>query len=319
LSARRTKSKKSEDAAAWSWGIGETLRRVLLRGGAWTLVISLVVVGACLGFGRLEKKVHALERFDRELVLEWTDLPQWLRLRDNRRILEDLAQRVGLCPEDRLLDPELAQRVGEALSAPDVGWVKSVDRVTVKPDGVVSVRCKFRNPSAWVRRGQSCYLIDDQGVRLPGRWKVADCTGSSLLMIEGVQQKAPAVGTAWSGADLAAGLHMATLLADKPFRAQITGIIVDNYDGRRDRSRPHIELATDRPGSRVWWGRAPNEESGTEITATQKVTLLQTLYDQYRRIDLGQPYVNITTWPDRISVPAPPSSPPEKPSPTRRG
>jgi hypothetical protein len=325
LAGKRTRMKKNGVAAVAQppsavGGAGELLRRVLLRGAVWTALIAAVAVGVCLGFGRLAEKVHALDRFDRELVLEWTDLPGWLRLRDNRHILEGLAQRVDLRPQDRLRDPELAERIGQALSAPDVGWIKSVDRVTVQPNGVVSVRCQFRHPSAWVRRGRYCYLIDDTGVRLPGQYVPDDCTGGALLVIDGVQQSAPDVGGAWRGADLAAGLRMAVLLAAKPFRSQVTSVIVENYDGRLDRSRPHIELATDRPGSRVWWGRPPEEEFGTEITATQKVTLLQTLYEQYGRIDMGQPYVNIMTWPDRIGVPAPPAPPPiEKPARARRG
>lgn len=321
MARQRTKSKKDGGSAVGDSGApgsaGEAIRRVLLRGAAWTAMVVVVGVGVCLGFGRLAEQVHALDRFDRELILEWTDLPQWLRLFDNRHILERLSERVELRSEDRLRDPELAERIGLALSAPDVGWIKSVDRVVVRPDNVVSVRCRFRSPSAWVRRGRYCYLVDNERVRLPGRYDPDDCAGGNLLIIDGVRQQAPEVGEAWGGADLAAGLRTAALLTGKPFHPQITSVIVENYDGRLDRSRPHVELATDRPGSRVWWGRPPDEEFGTEITAAQKLTLLQTLYEQYGRIDLGQPYVSIMTWPDRIGVPAPPA--PEKPAPTRRG
>ena len=273
----------------------------VLTGG---MMLCAVAVGGYLGFGRLEQKAHAQERFDRELVLEWADLPEWLKLHDNRHILDGLTRRVDLRSTDRLLDEQLAGRLGRALSDPEVGWVRSVDRVVIYPDGVVSIRCQFREPVAWVCQGKFCYLVDWEGVRLPGRYEVADCEGSSLMIIDGVRMKPPDVGQAWRGADLSAGLKLAMKLRSHSFRHQVNRIMVDNYDGRVDRSRPHIELVTDRAGSRIWWGRAADEEFGTEISAEQKLTLLQTLYDQWGRIDLNRPYVNIMTWPDRIALPA---------------
>jgi hypothetical protein len=126
------------------------------------------------------------------------------------------------------------------------------------------------------------------------------------MVIEGVRMKAPEIGQTWRGADVTAGLKLAGLLRGEPFRYQVRRILVENHDGRADRSRPHIELATDLLGSRIWWGRAPDEEFGTEIPAEQKIILLRTLYNQWGRIDLNRSYVNIMTWPDRISLPLEP-------------
>jgi hypothetical protein len=127
---------------------------------------------------------------------------------------------------------------------------------------------------------------------------------NALLMIDGVAGAPPDIGYPWPGADVASGLRLSTLLGDKPFRHQIGSINVANHQGRRDRSRPHIELATDRKGSRIWWGRPPEDDFGTEISATQKLLLLETLYRQWGRIDMNRSYVNIMTWPDRVAMPA---------------
>ncbi|MBN2561097.1 MAG: hypothetical protein JXQ75_09225 [Phycisphaerae bacterium] len=315
MSRRKLKTKKEqgrgdpEGATSWPLRLDPAVRSRLLRGLGWATATCVLVIAICAGLGRLENKVHGLAQYDRELALEWVNLPDWLALPDNRHILERLTRQVDLRRDDRLLDPELAERLGRALSAPEVGWVKSVDRVVIRPDGVVAVRCQFRRPAAWVRHGKFCYLVDEDGVCLPGRYGVADCEDSSLMMIEGVAMAPPDVGHVWRGAELSTGLKLVSLLAGRPFRHQVTRVIVENHDGRLDRSRPHIELATDRQGSRVWWGRPPDEEFGTEITAAQKITLLETLYKQWGRIDMNRPYVNIMTWPDRIAMPATQRSP----------
>ncbi len=309
MSRKKLKTKKKPTpgvagASAWLLALEPESRARLLRGLGWVIVTAGLALGIRAGLGRLEEQVHGLDRYDRELTLEWVGLPDWLSLQENRHILASLEDRVGLRPEDRPLEPDLAERLGQALSQPEVGWIKSVNRVEIRPDGVVSVRCQFRRPAAWVRRGGYCYLIDTEGVRLPGRYDLAQCADSSLLMAVGVRLGPPEVGEVWRGSDVSSGLKLVSLLADKPFRHQITGVIVANSNGRIDRSKPHIELATDRDGSRIWWGRPPDEEFGTEITAAQKITLLQTLYRQWGRIDMNRAYVNIMTWPDKIAIPA---------------
>lgn len=311
--ARRKSKTGRRSESRWDFSVvfgvlrDQVVRRRLLRVFSISVVVSAACVAVCLGFDRLDGRVHRMARFDRGLTLRWENLPDWLRVGDNRRILEDLTQRVPLCRSDRLLDENLAERLGRALADPSVGWIKSVDRIFVRPSAVVSIQCQFRRPVAWVRAGLFCYLVDGEAVRLPGRYHAEECGGGPLLIIDGVAGNAPEVGQEWRGGDLAAGLKLAELLVNRPFRSQIAGVDVSNHDGRRDRNRPHIELTTDREGSRVWWGRPPGDEFGTEIHAAQKLALLETLYRQHGRIDMNRAYVNITTWPDRITMPAVPA------------
>lgn len=264
----------------------------------------MLIVGLCLGMSQLEDHVHRMPRYDGMLALEWDNLPDWLHLPENRHILETLTRRVNLKRSDRRLDPNLAERLGIALMDPSIGWVKSVNRVMVRPNGVVSIRCQFRRPAAWIRHDQFCYLVDLESVRLPGRYALEECMTSSLLMISGVEADPPVVGRTWPGSDLSSGLKLAALISERPFRNQVDWIMVENHDGRKERKRPHIELATDRPGSRVWWGRPPEEEYGIEISAQQKLTLMETLYRQWGRIDLNRAYVDVRTHPDSVVLPA---------------
>ncbi|HKQ48987.1 MAG TPA: hypothetical protein VJZ71_13025 [Phycisphaerae bacterium] len=275
-------------------------RRTVWQGVIAGLTFSAVVYGLV----RLNDYVHRMDAYDGALALEWVDLPDWLTLPDNQHVLDDLVRAVDLQSTDRMLDAQLATRIGTALAAPEVGWVHAVDRVRIEPTGVVAIKCRFRRPAAWVRHGRYCYLVDGEGVRLPGTYEVDDCRVNALLMVDGVSAAPPNIGQPWPGADLASGLRLSALLADQPFRHQIGSISVANHRGRRDRSRPHIELATDRKGSRIWWGRPPEDDFGTEITASQKLLLLETLYRQWGRIDMNRSYVNIMTWPDRVAMPA---------------
>jgi hypothetical protein len=298
-STRRTS--KPADAPS---GIVATLRRPISLRLLAAAAVVLAPVVAWLACHHLASRVSAMPEFHRPLTLKWVDLPAWLREAHNRHVLDELARRVRLTTRDRMLDGELATRIGHALCDPGVGWVKSVQRIRVQSDGDVLVRCSFRRPFAWVRRNDVCYLIDEEAVRLPGVYDAADCSPMALAMIEGAAVSAPPVGRPWPGDDVQSGLVLAALLEARPFRHQVASVNLSNFGGRRDRSRPHIELATDRPGARIWWGRAPGAENGTEITANQKLVLLETLFRQWGRIDMNRAYVNIMTWPDRVAMPA---------------
>ena len=311
MARKKSRKNRGQDGASaagafWYALLRPELRRPILWGLAIGLLVGTAAVGVCAAFDRMDHRVHALPKYDRSLTLSWEDLHDWLQVPDNRHVLEELTQRVDLRDSDRLLDRHLAQRIGKALSEPGIGWIKSVDRIAVLPNSSVSVRCHFRKPAAWVRHGRHYYLVDQESVRLPGRYEAAAASGSVLMTINGVGMSPPEVGQVWRGGDLASGLKLSAVLSSKPFRHQIADIDVTNHDGRHDKNRPHIELTTDREGSRIWWGRPPDEEFGTEIRANQKITLLETLYQQWGRIDMNRAYVNVMTWPDRITMPAAP-------------
>lgn len=275
------------------------IRAVLILVGGFGLAGGFV-----WGFGRLEAQVHDYAGYDKPLVLDFEDtLPDWLRADYNKAILDRIVRQAGLRDTDRMLDPTLAQRIGRNLCDPAFGWIEAVDRVSVQPDGRVVVHCRFRKPRACVRHGSFAYLIDENCIRLPDRYDLADCQRTGMLMISGVRQPPPPVGKVWPGEDLASGLKLAALLETRPYWEQISQISVGNYHGRRDSRRPHFELATDNGLSRILWGRAPGDENGLEILASQKLALLDSLYRQHGRIDMNRGYVDVRNWTDRVQLP----------------
>lgn len=285
--------------------MSDELRSRIFRVVAVLLMAGSVAFGLCAGLVALESHVHKDARYDRKLTSRWAaPIPAWLELPENRHILEDIERHAGLRARDDILDTGLAQRIVRSLSRPEIGWVEHVNRVTVRPDGVVELDCRFRQPAAWVLNRGYCYLVGGRGVRLPGKYDPGDCSRSNLLMIDGVKNSPPEIGRLWDGRDLAAGLKLVSLIGDRPFRIQVNRIIVSNYDGRRDTHRPHMELATDYHDARILWGRAPDEEFGMEISAAQKIAVLEALYREWGRIDMKRSYVDIMTYPsDRVAMP----------------
>lgn len=293
----------TETAARWFSHINLRDNPDLARKTVISVIALSILGGVSWGLGKLDAKVRQLPRYDNALALQWVNVPDWLRLDENRHILETLTREANLQARDRLLDPDLAKRLGSALARPSLGWVKAVDRVMVRPDGIVSVSCEFREPKAWVLYKNHCYLVDAESVRLPGSYEPADCEGSRLLMITGVAKAPPRVGEVWDGADLQSGLKLVQLVEYRPFHQQVRRILVANAGGRVDKNKPHLEMSTDRPNSRIWWGRAPNQEYGTEISAYQKLTLLDSLYQKWGRIDLNRSYVDVRTHTDGVVAP----------------
>jgi hypothetical protein len=303
VTSRRKKADSESVAGRWTDRVSPLLGEIVRRGGL--RLALLVTIAAALVFG-----LKALEGFNRTLprdaptpTVHWVGLPEWLVLEANRYILEDLETACALSPVDRVLDSTLARRIAENLAERGRGWVADVERVEIHPNGIVAVQCRFRRPLAWVQHGDACYLIAEDGVRLPGRYLPSDASQSGLMIIRGVSGPVPPVGSPWPGADAKAGVRVVEACYTKAFRQQITAVAVDNYGGRLARRRPHIELVTNRPGRRIWWGRAPGEEDGFEISAAQKLVLLESLYLQWGRVDMDRPYVSVMTWPDRVVLP----------------
>lgn len=281
--------------------------RDLVRGISWLRVgrgllnlaiLSGLIAGAAHAMPILERYVRDLPEYDGVLSVELVDPPAWLKA--NPHIADRILDRCGVNETDRRLTEGLARRVaGEVCH---VGWVKKVHEVSVGADDVVRICCDYREPIGWVAHGSYFYLIDNEQVRLPGRYRRSEVTrDSGLLLVLGVKHAPPAEGTPWPGDDLSVALRMIRLLRDKPYVDQVSGVIVANYGGRHDLRAPHIELTTDRD-TRIHWGRAPGEEID-EPTAAQKLAQLQGIWQEYDRIDMGRQWVDIQIWPDRVRVP----------------
>ena len=194
------------------------------------------------------------------------------------------------------IDDGLCERTYERLS--QNAWVRSVRRVGKAEPGVIRVECEYRRPIAMVQQNEYFYMLDEYGIRLPGQYDYQP----GWLLIQGVQAALPDPGEIWPGADLDAGLRLAGMLLDQPYHHQVVAVLMHNHAGRVDPYRHHVELVTDRDGSRILWGSAPGEEQ-EENSAAHKLRILAENFRQHGRIDAYQPRIDISVFPDRYVIP----------------
>ncbi len=262
----------------------------MLLGGAMA-VAAVLFVGA-LAVGRLEAHVDDLALRDLKPAVEFVDLPAELTSlaeSDLRMVVADLLDRPWT--DDQLCE-EMASRLN------GVGWIDQIDRVRRGADARFRVRARYRRPIGMVQQDDSFYLVDTAGTRLPGVYRY----DSSWLIVQGVSRAAPGPGERWDGDDLRAGIDMIRLFNARAFDGQITGILVGNVGGRENPRGSHVELATDRAGGRIRWGSAPGREL-EENSLERKLAILQDNFRRFGRVDAGHPVIDISTFPDRFTIP----------------
>ena len=105
----------------------------------------------------------------------------------------------------------------------------------------------------------------------------------------------------WAGDDLAGGLEMVRLVSSFDWADQIRTIDVSNFGGRRDSREAQIVLVT-RFGTQLRWGRAPSsKDSFVEVGASQKLDAIEAIYREKKRVDAGQPWIDVRF--ERVTCP----------------
>ncbi len=249
------------------------------------------------------------------------DRPRWLPLETAVQIASSFAVG-GMAFEDPALTDEVRRRVA---ANPWVSEVYDVSKqLTDDPRiGAVRVHCRFRRPVArLITRtdlaviDQSTAYVDARGVRLPtaqvpkyqvwtassdgrtSRWRPVPSraglpAGTPVRtihypFIRGVGAGPPGAGQQWPGGDMAAGLQLVALVADRPYANQITVMDVRNYDGRISPDEPHLRMwaqvgqgrATD-----IRFGRFPAPDGEDYVVSPQRK---MSYLDQYVRQNNGR-------------------------------
>jgi hypothetical protein len=193
-------------------------------------------------------------------------------------------------------DDRLCREIADHLAT--LGWVARVNFVRRTGNARFEVSASYRLPAAMVQQGGDYFLVDRETIRLPGRY-IYD---SNRKVIQGVEGPVPEPGARWDGDDVRAGLAILVAIDREPFGRQLTGVSVDNFEGRRNPRASHIELVTDRAGGRIRWGSAPGLEL-EENLVEQKLALLRENYDRTGRADAQHAVIDVSTFPDRYTIP----------------
>jgi hypothetical protein len=193
-------------------------------------------------------------------------------------------------------------------------WVRHVNLVRRvygdSPGDTVEIDCDYRAPVGLVKWGDFFWLVDGDAIKLPEQYTAEQLPKIMLSpdgqinvrIIDGITHAPPESGRRWPGDDLAAGLELAKLLADKDFTEQIRLIDVSNFGGRKDNSAAQIVLVT-QFDTQIRWGQPPSaKDSFVEVPASVKLANLKSIFEEHHRVDADQPWIDVRF--DRVTCPA---------------
>jgi len=279
------KASRPRAASGWLHRVNWHVMRQTFIGLAWVVAVGGVITAWAMGVPRLQAFASQRARVN-QVTVTFVNPPPWFNgeLQESLTMTAELQLQSG----DPLRRDELVA-VKEALL--NTCWFDSITQVRRAKLDVVEVEAKFVRPYAVIRDARGHHLVDDQGKLLPKFWKLSEQparrdaeTGQKrpIISITGPRFDRPAVGEAWEGTDVAAGLRLLQVLDRQPWRDQIKEVDVSAYldDGP-------IRLITE-IGGVIVWGGAPGEEPALEILAEEKLRRLKYLSDHYKRVDCGQ-------------------------------
>jgi len=235
--------------------------------------------------------------------------PAWMSDATAQKII-DTARPKGV---HSVFDLQLLKETAGALARDP--WIKQVVQVRRAyvhwPGDTLEVDCVYRVPTALVQWQNYYWLVDGDGVMLPEQYTRAELKRAmigadgklTLRVIQGVTHPPVLSGRRWPGDDLAAGLELVKLLNGRPFADELPVIDVANFNGRRDAQSSQLVLIT-RYGTTIRWGRPPSaKDYFVEVPASQKLQDLTDIDQQTRRVDGGQPWIDIRF--DQVTYPSP--------------
>jgi hypothetical protein len=267
------------------------------------LVIALWLLGAGVvasGYWRVHQYVDRTLVFPiappRVILLHQ---PVWM----SDRLAQQIIESVRPAGTHSAFDQQMLVDIAGLLEANP--WVSRVNQVRRlygdSPGDAVEIDCDYRAPIALVPWGDAYWLVDGQGYELPEQYTAsqlnrimlgADGT-VSLRVITGVRHGPVEFGAAWPGDDLAAGLATIKVLFGQRYAEQIWAVNVANFKGRHDPHAAEMVLLT-RQNTEIRWGQPPGDRDFfVEVPVTQKLERLESAWQQYGRVDAGQPWLDI--------------------------
>lgn len=291
VSKAKTRRRSRKSKSGWWTSLNPVHRRRVVRACGATLIVSAVLTASAVAMSGLDAHVQRLLLTQRPAAtLTFVDLPEQLAILADGDLHDSLSESLARDWTEDGLCRQMASRLA------DMGWVSKVNYVRRRSDAHFEISCRYRMPVALVEHAGAFFLVDRNATRLPGdylydpMWK----------LISGVSSSPPPAGHAWRGDDLRSGLAVLGIIQNEPFAAQMSGVSVDNVGGRVDPRGSHVEIMTD--VGRIRWGSAPGFEV-EENTVEQKRAILLENYRRTGRADGGHDVIDISTFPDRFTIP----------------
>ena len=279
---RKTSKAKRTKTQRQPWDPQRTLTGVKYLG---VFVLSVAMVA---GWWRAERALVAHVGQTQAVAItpddvEMVNIPTWM----NAQVHNDLKTLAATQISSSPLNVNSLKSAYVALS--QNAWVQSVEQIHRISAAQVRIEATYRQPAAFVEQGQSCYLIDTQGVRLPGVYQTQQASQLPLTVLRGVNSLPSIQGVQWQGHDVQAGLSLIAELSAEPYHRQIEAIDVS---GRDSRGRIHLAILTGQGGV-VRWGLPPGQEKSIEPSAATKRSWLSQLVRENGQIDAGGKMVDL--------------------------
>ncbi|MDQ7779584.1 MAG: hypothetical protein RDV41_07725 [Planctomycetota bacterium] len=157
-------------------------------------------------------------------------------------------------------------------------WVAQVVSVEKEYPATVRVRVRLRKPLAAVENRGYCYLVDRDGVRLPGKYAHENLPRLPFYVpkVIGVTAPPPEPGSCWDDAAVLAGTTVAEVLVDQGVdkMMHIVAIDVANVNGRINRGESEVTIWAEE-NVPIQWGRAPSTDKYGELDVDQKIRNLK--------------------------------------------
>jgi hypothetical protein len=236
--------------------------------------------------------------------------PAWM----SDLLAEEIIRKAKPAGAHSAFDHQLLMDINRILVAsPWIRQVRQVRRVYQnRPGDTIEIDCDYRAPVALVKWGQTYWLVDDEGVKLPAQFELSQLNRvvygadhkMNIRVITGVMHKPVGEGSKWPGEDIVAGLDMVKLLYGLPYAEEIVTVDVSNYAGRDSIKDAQITLGTTH-GNTIKWGRPINggNDFFVEIPTPRKLDVLKQIYEEYGQVDARQQWVDI-----RLDKPTYPST-----------
>lgn len=240
------------------------------------LTVAIVAVGSLLVM-LVHRRIYAHLLNDETYMVNLEEFaivtkPSWAGVGIERALTRVAPLRGKVSIFDEALVPRLVEYYE---SNP---WVARVIAIEKEYPATVRVRLQLRRPLAAIESRGNCYLVDRQGVRLPGKYVYDNLPRLPFYVpkVVGVTSLPPEPGRRWDDPAVAAGTSVAEILVseglDKALR--IVAIDVTNVDGRVNKAESEIVIWAE-DNVPIQWGRAPNTNRFGELSVEQKVRNLK--------------------------------------------
>jgi len=267
----------AESGSQWSKAIGRWL-------GCLVILIA-VISGMVVGLRYLDRYVKEEVASRREIqweVMLADPQPQWA----SDELKDAICLSSGLSSDDFLLDEGLVGKWAGNLALNP--WVKHLNQVRKRYDGLVVIDCQLREPIGLVEQAGRVYYIDDDGVILPEM-----PIYGHLVRLEGFSEELPEPGQYIKSKSLVAGLQVlamirevdANLLSRERLWGELAVLDVGNHEGRVSREDSHLTLYT-KNNTPIRWGAAVGRERPFyEAPANFKLASLYRVFKKYYSLD----------------------------------